>query len=374
MEEYNFDLGSTEFDEQFEKIEGLSWFPWIGHNYVNSERRILVVAETHYVKGESEEIDSLKKELVDDKLTTREIVAECPVCNEWKNSMYDNLHRCLFGMSNLYGLNRDKLWNNIAFYNFVQKPMDYSKRECEAERPENNDFYDGWRVFVEIIKIIRPTECLFVGVTASNFFNQYMIEHNIEHCNVECINVMKGQAYGRKYSILVDGYNIPIIGIQHTSHHFSWESWNYFLMGNAPFMIRHLISLVLESLYNLDMIIRKDILTKLRKDGFKYYYVVNEKDIEFSEDDKQGWIKTWVTLGRLREDKQLDCVTIGCYRDNILLVETGVRKNPDMNLSDTENKEWWTKYDSKNFSVNDTVGENILTWLVNNRTFNEIYR
>jgi hypothetical protein len=126
-------------------------------------------------------------------------------------------------------------------------------------------------------------------------------------------------------------------------------------------MIRHLISLVLESLYNLDMIIRKDILTKLRKDGFKYYYVVNEKDIEFSEDDKQGWIKTWVTLGRLREDKQLDCVTIGCYRDNILLVETGVRKNPDMNLSDTENKEWWTKCDAKNFSVKTSRENKTLT-------------
>ena len=40
MEDYTFDLGSTKFDKQFEKVEGLSWLPWVGHDYVKSERRI----------------------------------------------------------------------------------------------------------------------------------------------------------------------------------------------------------------------------------------------------------------------------------------------------------------------------------------------
>ena len=32
MEDYTFDLGSTKFDKQFEKVEGLSWLPWVGHD------------------------------------------------------------------------------------------------------------------------------------------------------------------------------------------------------------------------------------------------------------------------------------------------------------------------------------------------------
>lgn len=75
-------------------------------------------------------------------------------------------------------------------------------------------------------KIVKPTECLFVGVTASNSFNQYMSDHNIEHSNVKSLDKI-GNAYGRKHSITIDGRVIPIIGIQHTSHHFEWERWNH---------------------------------------------------------------------------------------------------------------------------------------------------
>ena len=34
--------------------------------------------------------------------------------------------------------------------------------------------------------------------------------------------------------------------------------------------------------------IRHNVLTILNKEGFRYYYVINEKDIEFDEDDKSG--------------------------------------------------------------------------------------
>lgn len=373
MEDYTYDLGTTEFDKQFEKIEGLSWLPWVGHDYFKSERRILIIAESHYVKEGSKNIELQKKEVVKNKLETRQCVAECPVCDEWKNSMYNNLHRCLFCTSNLQETDREKLWNNLVFYNFIQNPMDYSGELWEKERPDWNAFYDGWRIFVEIVKIVKPTECLFVGVTASNFFNQYMIDHNIEHSNVESLDKI-GKTYGRKHSITIDGRVVPIIGIQHTSHHFEWERWNHFLMENAPLMMSFLNSLVLESLCSPEKIVRHKILTMLKKDGFHYYYVVNEKDIEFDEDDKLGWMRIWVTLGRLRDDKQLDSVTIGCYGDNVLLVETGVRKNPIMNLTDTENEEWWTKCDYKNFIISKTTENDILNWLDNNEIFKEMFQ
>ncbi|MBQ8531675.1 MAG: hypothetical protein IJ430_11050 [Parabacteroides sp.] len=370
MEDYTFDLGSTKFDKQFEKVEGLSWLPWVGHDYVKSERRILIVAESHYVKDGSKDIGRQKKEVVGNKLETRQCVVEYPLCNDWRSRMYDYLHRVLFGTANLHESDREKLWNNLAFYNFVQNPMDYRGELWEKERPEWNAFYDGWRIFVEIVKIIKPTECLFVGVTASNSFNLYMKEHDIEYSNVEYMDVPDVNTYGRKHSITMDGNVIPIIGIQHTSHHFKYDKWHDFLNENTPMMMGHLNSLVDFP----EKTIRHNVLTILKKEGFRYYYVINEKDIEFDEDDKSGWVKIWVTLGRQRDDKQLDSVTIGCYGDGILLVETGVRKNPNINVVDTENKSWWTKYDAKDFNVNGITEKDILNWLRENKVFKEIFQ
>lgn len=370
MEGYTYDLGSTSFDKQFEAIEKLSWLPWVGHEYENSERRILIVAESHYVKGTN--IESKKKETIDERLTTRQVVAECPADKAWQNNMFDNLHRCLFGVSNVGCLDGEKLWSNLAFYNFIQRPMDYNGSASDKERPRDNDFYDGWQVFVEIVKIIRPTDCLFVGVTAFQWFCQCMNECNIKS-DIECLGVLETHIYGRKCSISVDGNIIPIIGIQHTSHHFSWECWHHFLMENASQMVRYLNNIAFEELLCPEKMIRQNVLTQLKKKEFKYYYVVGEKDIEFNEDDKLGWMQMWITLGRLRDDKQLDCVTIGCYGNGILMVETGIRKNPNINLIDTENKEWWRLCEYKDFSINNTTEDDIIEWLENNKVFKDMY-
>lgn len=364
----DYDLGSTVFDKQFERIEGLTWLPWVGHNYMNSERRVLVVAESHYVNGDSENIELLKDQTVEDRLTTRGCVAECPIGNKWQNNMYDNLHRCLFGRSDLHGFDGETLWNNLAFYNFIQKPMDYTGDECEKERPLWSDFYDGWRIFLEVVKIIKPTDCLFVGVSASNTFNQYMSDHNLEYSSVEHFDV-NSNVNGRRHSITIGENTLQIVGIKHTSHHFSWEKWNQFLMEKAPLMVGYLNDLVYDSLWSSDLEVRHNIMSRLKRHGFNLYYAVGEKDIMFSEDDMLGWMKTWVTLGRLRDDKQLDSVTIGCYGDEVLLVETGIRKNPDMDLADTVNNEWWTEFNSKNFYLSDSTENEILDWLEENVCF-----
>ena len=371
MEEYNFDLGSTIYDKQFETIEGLSWLPWVGHNYINSKRRILIIAESHYVNGE--DIELKKKTLINDRLNTRMVVAECPIGKEWSNPMFENLHRCLFGINNPTSVNTEEVWNNLVFYNFIQTPMNYNGNEIEKERPKEIDFYDGWRVFIEILKIIKPTDCLFVGVTASNYFNQYMNEHGIEHTNVNFINI-GSNTYGREFTIsFEENKSIPIIGIQHTSKYFSWILWHDFLNENASQITKHLNRLIAKELLIPEKEVRYSIMKELYKKDFNHYYVIGEKDIKFAEDDTFGWIQIWVTLGRLRNDKQIDCVTIGCYGDNILLVETGIRKNPDTNLAETENNEWWTKCASKNFVLNNTTKNDIINWLINNDTYLEVF-
>lgn len=56
-----------------------------------------------------------------------------------------------------------------------------------------------------------------MGVTASNSFNLYMKEHDIEYSNVEYMDVPNVNTYGRKHSITMDGNVIPIIGTTYIS-------------------------------------------------------------------------------------------------------------------------------------------------------------
>ena len=46
-------LCTESFDNEFERVKGLTWFPWIGKNYIDSKRRIMIVAESHYVNDKT---------------------------------------------------------------------------------------------------------------------------------------------------------------------------------------------------------------------------------------------------------------------------------------------------------------------------------
>lgn len=36
------------FDSEFDKIENLTWYPWVGKDYKEGTRKILVIGDSHY--------------------------------------------------------------------------------------------------------------------------------------------------------------------------------------------------------------------------------------------------------------------------------------------------------------------------------------
>ncbi len=42
-------------DNALEKIPTLTWLPWIGKDYFNSNKRLLIIGESHYSDGISDE-------------------------------------------------------------------------------------------------------------------------------------------------------------------------------------------------------------------------------------------------------------------------------------------------------------------------------
>lgn len=235
MNNDRYDRGARDYDESLSQIKGLTWLPWIGDNFSKASRKILLVAESHYTKNDNAPIEEAKNILKKDNLLTREVIVECPINGEWQNNMFDNLHRCLVGTTDF---NTSELWDEVAFYNFVQKPMDYNGEQGQKERPSRKDFLQGWGVFVEIIKVLKPTDCIFIGVTASNTFDQYMDFAQIKYSPVKWL---EGRgAYGRKFALSLDDYFLNCVGVMHTSKFFSWEFWNKFLWRHSQKAMKYI--------------------------------------------------------------------------------------------------------------------------------------
>lgn len=210
------------FDQDLSKIIGLTWLPWIGNNFKNNNRRLLIVGESHYALGADDaEYQKRFKEATDDKFLTRECIYESPICGDWRNNTFDNIHRVLLRTNDF---DKELLWQQVVFYNFIPRLMDYRVKE----RPTWMDFYSSWKTFVDMVKIIKPTDCIFIGVSASNSFNQAMDELRLNYSPVKWLEGI-GTAYARTATLEINESEIKLSFIQHASQMFSWSRWNTFL-------------------------------------------------------------------------------------------------------------------------------------------------
>lgn len=216
------ELLSLKYDDDFKEIKDLKWLPWIGAKYFDSEPCLLIVGESHYLLPKTDKHYEKNKQEAKQLDFTRNVVqTKCIDDKKKPQPFYDNLNRCLFGkkkMENITLQMREEKWQQLAFYNFVQRPMKNNKK-----RPKSEDWETGWKVFAELIKILKPTKCIFIGVAAADNNNKY-----------ECIKKEKvGRVAPRFFEIPIGEQNaIPCIAIKHTSQYFSWEEWYKFLKIN----------------------------------------------------------------------------------------------------------------------------------------------
>ena len=142
------DILDTTFDSEFDKIENLTWYPWVGEKYRNGTRRVLIIGDSHYAVENGIFSQECYDDFMSTKMTTRGIV-ECHFNNETWN-FYRNLEGTF--------PDSDNLWSKIAFYNFIQRPMKQSNAV-----PEEQDYLVAWRCFADLIKVLKPTDCIFIG-------------------------------------------------------------------------------------------------------------------------------------------------------------------------------------------------------------------
>lgn len=206
-------------DKSFQKINGLKWLPWVGDSYTStpSKNRLLIVGESHYHDNTLETVTRHESQQF-----TRKVVQEFAIERLYYGTkIFPNLHKALFRNDQFEA---EAFWKLVSFYNFIQRPM-----ATNRERPQYPDYYEAWAIFWEVIALLEPQTCLFIGVTSSN-----SLMHALENSDFRTTGVKKENRIGRcsqRTATITSNSNhsTNLIFIQHSSKMFSWTKWNEFL-------------------------------------------------------------------------------------------------------------------------------------------------
>jgi hypothetical protein len=213
----------------------LKWLPWIGKNYVSSENKILIIGESHYGKS-NEALEDHKNHLF-----TREAVADMSVNGKsYGVKFYSNMHKCLIGNDSF---DPEKLWSNIAFYNFIQRTMVGNKA-----RPNKDDYAIGWEAFYSIIEILKPDVCIFLGVSSISRFKN---DTSFKFESLNYRHFPKTDSVIPRY-VEIKSYNkiIKVYSIKHPGSRISWSQWHQFLQDEEPNEINWLKSKVVHTVFS----------------------------------------------------------------------------------------------------------------------------
>lgn len=216
-----YESSSTLYDGAFHNIPKRTWLPWVGQNY--SERplhkRLLVVGESHYFTGDTPEHT---REAWLKPHSTREVVSESLINWESPTRTLKNITKLLFKTTDIDRRGRSRLWGDSAYYNFVQRPMDWTPGNTEVPNPK--DYADGWPVFAEVVRIIQPSHCLFIGVQAANYFNLGIISKQ------EKI----GGVWPRVAKLENVGATTELIFVHHLGRCRNVSQWHDYLLSQHP--------------------------------------------------------------------------------------------------------------------------------------------
>ena len=209
----------------------IAWYPWVGKQYPSSSCKVLVVLESHYINWERTNEQAIK--LPDFTRLTFATLLFPQHC--WTSDTFPPLTECLSGQ-NLSVDKRHLLWEKVALYNFVQRPMD----NPEA-RPNARDFATGWKAFASVVDILRPDVCIFAGFAAISHLNKLPPGLEISGTTPWEPEEING-AYPRPcFTICTPNITLKGVAIKHPGSYFSADKWRAVLTRQVPQAMKTLV-------------------------------------------------------------------------------------------------------------------------------------
>lgn len=155
------------FDSAFEELRKqnrLTWYPWVGKNYKNNDQRIMFILESAY------ENDNNKETTIRTPGFTRQTIHEVFIRGDDYSDTLNNLRSFSKILIDDNTIPDSSIWGNLAYHNAVQRIMDYTGETREEPNPA--DFRNGCRTLKEVLKILKPSLCICMGVE----LNRYILE------------------------------------------------------------------------------------------------------------------------------------------------------------------------------------------------------
>ena len=221
-------ISDKQFDSQFDKVANLTHYPWIGSDYASAPKRVLIMGHSHYAKDGKEFSQEEYDRNISDKEYTRGIISCAIEKGGW------NFHKNLQKTFLYEDMKAHDFWSKIASYNFIQEPM----KEVIANASQScNEI--AWKCFADVVQIIKPDICIFVGLKyekGMNALDGENIKHFIKDFDI-IINRSKPKFGELQFK---DGYKLPFYMIHHTSMLYSPQLWHDFLNKEIPEVVSFL--------------------------------------------------------------------------------------------------------------------------------------
>ena len=234
MEQDYFNLCNRQFDAEFDKIEGLARYPWVGSKFADSDCRPLILGESHYAVNDDGSFSEEEYGRFGDKGYSRVIFEnvirdKCKCESTWP--MYEGLLKTFMEVS---PDNIKAFWSKIAFYNFIQSVM-----KSKVQRPKEEDVVEGWKAFAEVIKLLQPTLVLFFGF-CGDYYKGALNGTGVEIDLIEDRENKVGRYIPRIGNLFLSDKVIPVKMIKHPSSYYNHNLWREYLEKRDPQMMAYL--------------------------------------------------------------------------------------------------------------------------------------
>lgn len=193
--------------------------PWKGEEYQTGgifKKKILVIGESFYC-SEEEAVATLTEKVVTDYLAIRKGEFR-ENKGEWTNT-YLKFERSLVGEETTPERSQ-KIWNSIAFYNYLQVPMSGAR-----ESGSKMDYKNAENAFFEVINNLQPDLIIVWGV--GKLFN------NLPEDRWTWGDLLKVDGWEIKngYYQLENEKQVRCIAVYHPSTGYQWDWWHKVIKG-----------------------------------------------------------------------------------------------------------------------------------------------
>jgi hypothetical protein len=204
----------SSFDDALAAL-ALNWRPWVGSEYLASERKTIILGESIYLyDGES----SRQRILDRDSLRKRQL--NHGILAKYKSRFLRNFERAVFQKKRPKAVERKRLWTGVIYHNLVPRMMESLK-----DRPTYDDYYTGWSDFLQLVTIVKAQQCIVYGLETPKIgaLLAMLATQSVE------VHRQKLPAVGKNTPYILtfrhNNQSLKLLFIRHPSAFFAWREW-----------------------------------------------------------------------------------------------------------------------------------------------------